>query len=36
MRTTARLAMISQILGGSFAAIALFGFLWMNIPGGAA
>jgi len=34
MRTTARLAMISQVLGGSFVAIAFFGFLWMNIPGG--
>jgi hypothetical protein len=26
-------AMLSQVLGGSFAAVALFGFLWMNFTG---
>jgi hypothetical protein len=32
MSTAARLAMFSQVLGGSLAALAVFGFLWMNIP----
>src|SRR5438067_13207731 len=33
MSTTPRLAMFSQVLGSSFAAVALFGFLWMNFSG---
>src|SRR6266850_6905474 len=36
MNTAFRLAMLSQVLGGFFAAVALFGFLWMsfNASGG--
>jgi hypothetical protein len=33
MSTTSRLAMFSQVLGGLFAAVVLFGFLWTNING---
>lgn len=33
MSTTARLAMLSQVLGGFFVTVVLFGFLWMNING---
>jgi dolichyl-phosphate-mannose-protein mannosyltransferase len=35
MSTISRLTMFSQVLGGSFAAMALFGIFWMNINGGA-
>jgi Dolichyl-phosphate-mannose-protein mannosyltransferase len=34
MSTTSRLAVFSQVLGGFFAAVVLFGFLWTNINGG--
>jgi len=33
MSRTSRLAVFSQVLGGFFAAMALFGFLWTNING---
>jgi Dolichyl-phosphate-mannose-protein mannosyltransferase len=36
MSTTPRLAMFSHVLGGFFAAVVLFGFLWMNITGSSA
>jgi len=34
MRTTSRLAMFPQLLGGFFTVVVLFGFLWTNIGGG--
>ena len=36
MSTTSRLAVFSQVLGGFFAAVVLFGFLWMNFTGSGA